>query len=103
MNISRYPAALFPSIIFSFIRSRGISSSIGFPTNWNIKLAKYVANIGGDWWVEKGATWKPDWSANKDVSLGQFRTLTKEWKTLEMCSAPVEVAKNILGNKEFLQ
>ena len=69
----------------------------------DIEDAKYVANIGGDWWVEKGATWKPDWSANKDVSLGQFRTLTKEWKTLEMCSAPVEVAKNILGNKEFLQ
>ena len=68
----------------------------------DIEDAKYVANIGGDWWVEQGATWKPDWSANRDVAVGQFRTITKEWKTLEMCSCPVEKMAQILGNKEFL-
>ena len=65
--------------------------------------AKYVANIGGDRWVYKGATWKPDRSANKDVSVGQFRTITEDWKTLEMCSVPLELADQILGSKEFLQ
>ena len=70
--------------------------------NIDIEDAKYVANIGGDWWVEQGATWKPDWSANRDVAVGQFRTITKEWKTLEMCSCPVEKIAQILGNKEFL-
>ena len=68
----------------------------------DIEDAKYVANIGGDWWVEQGATWKPDWSANRDVAVGQFRTITKEWKTLEMCSCPVEKMAQILVNKEFL-
>lgn len=68
----------------------------------DINDAKYVANIGGDWWVYKGATWKPDWSANKDVSVGQFRTITKDWKTLEMCSVPLDKFDEIVSNKEFL-
>ena len=68
----------------------------------DINDAKYVANIGGDWWVYVGATWKPDWSANRDVAVGQFRTITKEWKTLEMCSVPLDKIDQILGNKEFL-
>lgn len=69
----------------------------------DINDAKYVANIGGDWWIYKGATWKPDWSANRDISVGQFRTITQEWKTLEMCSVPLDKIDNILGNKEFLK
>ena len=42
------------------------------------------------------------WSANRDVAVGQFRTITKEWKTLEMCSVPLDKIDQILGNKEFL-
>ena len=61
---------------------------------WNSALpsdlddAKYVANIGADWWREKGLSWTPDWNSNKDVCVGQFRTITKDWKKLYMTNVP---------------
>jgi len=68
----------------------------------DIDDAKYVANIGGDWWSYKGATWQPDWSANRDISVAQFRIITKEWKTLYMSSIPVEKYDSIVGDASFL-
>lgn len=69
----------------------------------DINDAKYVANIGADWWSYKGATWLPDWSANRDVCVGQFRTITKEWKTLYMTSVPPELYDELIGDLEFLK
>jgi basic membrane lipoprotein Med (substrate-binding protein (PBP1-ABC) superfamily) len=68
----------------------------------DIDDAKYVANIGGDWWSYKGATWQPDWSTNRDVCVGQFRIITKEWKTLYMSSVPVDKYDSIVGDLSFL-
>ena len=67
------------------------------------KYAKYVANVGADWWVDKGASWKPDWSANRDVCVGQFRTIEEEWKTLYMCSVPPELFDTVLKDTSFLK
>ena len=54
----------------------------------DIDDAKFVANIGADWWREKGLNWTPDWNSNKDVCVGQFRTITKDWKKLYMTNVP---------------
>ncbi len=62
----------------------------------NIDDAKYVANVGGDWWIRKGAMWLPDWSANKDIAIGQYRTLTRDWKTVYMCNVPSEIFDDIV-------
>ena len=68
----------------------------------DIQKAKYVANIGGDWWSYKGATWQPDWSANRDICVAQFRTITPNWKTLYMTNVPVDKYEQIIGQGEFL-
>lgn len=69
----------------------------------DIQKAKYVANIGGDWWAYKGATWKPDWSANRDICVAQFRTITPNWKTLYMTNVPVDQYDQIIGEGQFLK
>lgn len=61
----------------------------------DIDDAKYVANIGADWWREKGLSWTPDWNSNKDVCVGQFRTITKDWKRLYMTNVPSELYDEI--------
>ncbi|MCI5745950.1 MAG: BMP family ABC transporter substrate-binding protein [Erysipelotrichaceae bacterium] len=68
----------------------------------DMSKAKYVANIGGDWWAYKGATWKPDWSANRDICVSQYRIITPNWKTLYMTNVPVSKYDEIIGNGEFL-
>lgn len=64
----------------------------------DMENAKYVANIGADWWCYKGATWKSDWSANRDVCVGQFRTITRNWKTLYMSSIPLDLYDSVTSS-----
>ena len=52
--------------------------------------AHFVANVGGDWWKNVGDVWQPDWSTNKGIAQGQFRTITKNWKTCYMTTIPVD-------------
>ena len=40
--------------------------------------------------------WLPDWSANKDIAIGQYRTLTRDWKTVYMCNVPSEIFDDIV-------
>lgn len=63
--------------------------------------AKYVANIGADWWREKGLSWTPDWNSNKDVCVGQFRTITKDWKRLYMTNVPADLYEEIFSDFPF--
>ena len=69
----------------------------------DIDEAKYVANIGADWWREKGLSWTPDWNSNKDVCVGQFRTITKEWKRLYMTNVPSALYEEIFRDFPFDQ
>ena len=52
--------------------------------------ARYVANVGGDWWRNVGDVWKPDWSTNVGIAQGQFRTISKEWKSCYMTTVPLD-------------
>lgn len=58
--------------------------------------AHYVANVGGDWWRNVGDVWQPDWSTNKGIAQGQFRTITKDWKTCYMTTIPVDSYDQII-------
>ena len=68
----------------------------------DIDNAKYVANIGADYWSKKGAVWQPDWSTNRDVCVGQFRTITKKWKTLYRTNIPVDQYDSVVKDGKFL-
>lgn len=46
----------------------------------NLSNAQLVVNSGGDWWSEVGATWKPDWSTNRDMCVGKYIKATRELK-----------------------
>ena len=69
----------------------------------DIDEAKYVANIGADWWREKGLQWTPDWNSNKDVCVGQFRTITQDWKRLYMTNVPSAIYEEIFKDFPFNQ
>lgn len=69
----------------------------------DIENAKYVANIGADWWREKGLQWTPDWNSNKDVCVGQFRTITPEWKKLYMTNVPAAEYEEVFATFPFDQ
>lgn len=85
--------------VFSRMDIRLVTWDTTLPSN--IDDAKYVANIGADWWVEKGSYWKEDWSSNRDVCVGQFRTITEDWKSLYMCSVPLDLYDEILQGQDF--
>ena len=85
--------------VFSRMDIRLVTWDTTLPSD--IDDAKYVANIGADWWVEKGSYWKEDWSSNRDVCVGQFRTITEDWKSLYMCSVPLELYDEILQGQDF--
>ena len=67
----------------------------------DIDDAKYVANIGADWWRAVGLSWSADWNNNKDVCVGQFRTITKEWKRLYMTNVPSNLYDQIFETVPF--
>lgn len=67
----------------------------------DIDDAKYVANIGADWWRAVGLSWSADWNNNKDVCVGQFRTITKEWKRLYMTNVPSNLYDQIFETFPF--
>ena len=85
--------------VFSRMDIRLVTWDTTLPSD--IDDAKYVANIGADWWVEKGSYWKEDWSSNRDVCVGQFRTITADWKSLYMCSVPLDLYDEILQGQDF--
>lgn len=85
--------------VFSRMDIRLVTWDTTLPSD--IDDAKYVANIGADWWVEKGSYWKEDWSSNRDVCVGQFRTITENWKSLYMCSVPLDLYDEILQDQDF--
>ena len=58
--------------------------------------ARYVANVGGDWWRNVGDVWKPDWSTNVGIAQGQFRTISKEWKSCYMTTVPLDIYDEIV-------
>lgn len=67
----------------------------------DIDDAKYVANVGADWWREVGLGWTPDWNSNKDVCVGQFRTIAKNWKKLYMTNVPSDKYGEIFESFPF--
>lgn len=56
--------------------------------------AKYVMSVGGDWWQSLTAVWD-QFKTNKDMGIGRFRFVGKEWKSYNMITVPVDsIRKN---------
>ena len=50
--------------------------------------ANLCANVGGDYWIYKGATFDSQWRHNKDWSLGQFIKITNNWRYAYATNCP---------------
>lgn len=57
-------------------------------------IAKYLISVGGDWWESLSAVWD-NWTTNADMGIGRFRFITREWKSFNMISIPIELAERI--------
>jgi hypothetical protein len=52
--------------------------------------ARYVLNMGGDYWRSIDARWAPAQRNNDDIGMGRFKYLTREWRAFNMCTVPAE-------------
>lgn len=57
----------------------------------NRDLARYCFDVGGDWWVSVGATWNAQWSANRDIAIGQYRPIGTEVARAYMTTVPSDL------------
>ena len=55
--------------------------------------AKFVLNVGGDWWQSLTAEWD-QWTTNADIGHGRFRFVTSEWKSYNMHSVLEDTIRN---------
>ena len=54
--------------------------------------AKYVLDVGGDWWQSQTAVWDRG-KTNAGVGLGRFRFVTSEWRSYNMYSVPEDTIR----------
>ena len=54
----------------------------------NRASANLCANVGGDYWIYKGAQFDNQWRHNGDIRIGYFKKLTNDWQYVYMTSCP---------------
>lgn len=57
----------------------------------NRDRARYCFDVGGDWWVSVGAVWNDQWSANRDMAVGQYRAVSTEVTRAYMTTVPSDL------------
>ena len=57
----------------------------------NRDKARYCFDVGGDWWVSVGAVWNDQWSANRDMAIGQYRVVGTEVTRAYMTTVPSDL------------
>lgn len=57
--------------------------------------ARYLMNMGADYWLDLAVQWRADWTANGDVAIGRFRYITSDWQAFNMTTlTPYELCQN---------
>lgn len=75
--------------IFTTVQARLI---VDDPTKADDRAqARYLMSVGADYWRDLTARWSADWTANGDVAIGRFRTITNEWQAFNMSSVGLDV------------
>lgn len=69
----------------------------------NREQAKYCFDVGGDWWVYVGATWNAQWTANKDMAVGQYRPIGTEVTRAYMTTVPSELFDELVTEELLAQ
>ena len=54
----------------------------------NRASANLCANVGGDYWIYKGATYDNQWRHNGDFAIGYFKKLTNDWQYIYATTCP---------------
>ena len=54
----------------------------------NRDQAQLCANVGGDYWIYKGASYDNQWRHNGDFRIGYFKKITNDWQYLYCTTCP---------------
>ena len=54
----------------------------------NRDQAQLCANVGGDYWIYKNASYDNQWRHNGDFRIGYFKKITKDWQYLYCTTCP---------------
>jgi hypothetical protein len=73
-NISIYDVGGF----FLYTKVRLVGGSI------NDASDRYILSVGADYWKKRHSFWKQDWSENKDIAIGRFNLIDRNWKVVGM-------------------
>lgn len=72
--------------IFTTCQARLIVDNPALPDDR--ATARYVLNMGGDYWRSLTACWLPDQRNNDDIGMGRFKRVTTQWQAFNMCTVP---------------
>jgi len=59
-------------------------------------LPKYIMDVGGDYWRDLEAEWKPNGLNNNDIGIGRFKYVTPEWQYFTMHTFSRKAVKDII-------
>ena len=62
----------------------------------NLDSAQFIFNVGGDYWDTYNETWSYNWSSNGEIGGGQFRKVTRNWKTAWFTNVPEELCDELI-------
>lgn len=60
--------------------------------------AEFIFNVGGDYWDTYSEMWTSNWTANGEVGGGQFRKVTRDWKTAWFTNVPEYLCDELIPN-----
>lgn len=58
--------------------------------------AEFIFNVGGDYWDTYSEMWTSNWIANGEIGGGQFRKVTREWKTAWFTNVPENLCDELI-------
>jgi hypothetical protein len=57
--------------------------------------ARYLMNIGGDYWSDLAVQWNNQWTANSDIAMGKFKYVKNRWQAFNMTTlSEAELLRN---------
>jgi hypothetical protein len=68
--------------LYATVQARLIVDDPGKPDDRNI--AKYILQLGGDYWKDQNVGWSADWSNNHGIGAGRFKWVTSTWQCFNM-------------------
>lgn len=71
--------------IFTTCQARLIVNNPALPDDRS--TARFLLDMGGDYWLSLTAAWAPNEANNNDIGMGRFKWVTNNWQAFNMTTA----------------